>query len=105
MNDQEKLEYETKDDFEQHKEKCARSFETLFENQDAQNRAMFGDPKLHEKGVLAMTREMYNSVMFARRTEKMFWTIVRFASGVLIIGSAITGLYEALKIICKKMIN
>lgn len=88
-------------DYKEHKAKCSRSFEDVFLRFDKLERAMFGEPELENKGVLEMTREMYNSVMLANGAKSAFWMSAKIASAFLAIGGGIWGLVELIKKLIK----
>ena len=79
----------SRDEYENHKNKCGKSFEDVFDKLNKMERAMFGEPEFKRKGVFDMTTDMYNSVMMSKGGEKIFWNIVKVSSGILAIGGAV----------------
>ncbi len=90
-------------EYDSHKEKCSRSFDSIFIKLEKMERAMFGEPDLENKGVLEMTREMYNSVMFAKGGQKTFWMISKLASFILVIIGSFWAIIEFLKRVIKPL--
>lgn len=94
----------TKSEYESHKAKCGKSFEDVFNQLDklqaGQNkldRAMFGEKDLGNKGVVDMTKEMYQTIMYARGGEKIFITVVKIAGFIVTVSAAFWAIVEFIK--------
>lgn len=79
-----------KEEYESHKIKCSNSFDSLAAKMDKMELAMYGNKELDIMGVLDMTKKMYDSVTTAKGGEKIFWGLVRVASGLIAIAGAAT---------------
>ena len=84
----------SKTEYDNHKDKCGKSFEDVFDRMDRMDRAMFGEPDLKRKGVFDMTSEMYNSVMTAKGGEKIFWGATKIAGSILTITGSFWAVWE-----------
>lgn len=87
----------SEDEYKNHKEKCGQSFEEIFKKLDKLDLAMFGDQKVEVKGVLEMTKEMYDSIKMAKGGQQVFWVTVKIAGGISVIIGAFWATYEFLK--------
>lgn len=92
------------EEYQNHKNKCLKNFEEIFRKLDKMERAMFGEPELENKGVLEMTREMYNSVMFAKGGQKSFWMLSKIASFIIVIIGSFWALIEFFKKVIKPLL-
>jgi hypothetical protein len=84
-------------EYEEHKNKCGKSFEEVFNQIEKLNRAILGEPELKKKGLIEMTEQMYESVMMARGGQKVFLTLVKIAGAVITIITAFWVVYEFFK--------
>lgn len=81
-------------DYRLHKEKCGKSFEDVFDQIGRLNRAMFGEEEIKQKGMLDMTKEMYESLMVARGGERVFWLVVKIAVAISSVLGTFWAIYE-----------
>ena len=94
MGEEEKVsiaEYET------HKKNCGESFDDIFKRMEKIDRALFGEKDLNNKGIVEMTKQIYNSVTVARGGERIFLILIKISSGILVITGAFWAIYEVLK--------
>jgi hypothetical protein len=87
----------TREEYVSHKQNCSRSFEDIFKQLNKMERAMFGEEELKQKGVLEMTAEMYQTIMYAKGGERIFITLVKIAGTIITITGAFWAVIELFK--------
>ena len=91
----------SEEEYKQHKESCSKTFSVFGPQLSDLNRAIFGDEKLLQPGIQAMTREMYAIIIESKAKKSVFPKFVGLSGGITTIIVMFYAVLEFLKKVSK----